>query len=319
MPPNPSRGLRSNKFDAADTFRAEIERRTQDGETCEQIAKAIRAQGFEISNKTISRRRVEWGFRKRPFSLKERPPPDPTRRLAKESERSVQRRKEEITTRTRNGESAEQILDAMTAAGHVFKKGVATVWRLQTYWKLIPPDKARSRGKWRLASGRLTPPRTRAGKEITAAGGQDAEQEDTDAEHEDDISLSDGSLGDDLGTTDGIAGETAAGHMIGSGDGNAGFGNSQMDFGSVAERQTRSIFPNQPLIGDAEMKSVDLLVELATSTLGAAKDLKEMMLAAQDGRPALNSKAAFPPTLEEIAAAKKTIRTAAALMAGEWL
>ena len=48
----------THKFDPAEQFRTEIEERTALGETCEQIATALRAQGISITSKTVSRRHV---------------------------------------------------------------------------------------------------------------------------------------------------------------------------------------------------------------------------------------------------------------------
>lgn len=55
-PRNSSRVPPAHAFDPAEQYRAEIEERTELGETCEQIAQALRAQGVSITNKTVSRR-----------------------------------------------------------------------------------------------------------------------------------------------------------------------------------------------------------------------------------------------------------------------
>lgn len=49
----------------AEEFRAEVEERTRNGESCEQIADALIAQGAQVTSKSISRWRILWGFRKR--------------------------------------------------------------------------------------------------------------------------------------------------------------------------------------------------------------------------------------------------------------
>lgn len=49
----------------AEDFRAEVEERTRNGESCEQIADALIAQGAQVTSKSISRWRILWGFRKR--------------------------------------------------------------------------------------------------------------------------------------------------------------------------------------------------------------------------------------------------------------
>lgn len=55
---------RSYKCDI-EPHRADIERRTTEGESCEAIASALRANGVDVSAKTISRYRVGWGIRQR--------------------------------------------------------------------------------------------------------------------------------------------------------------------------------------------------------------------------------------------------------------
>lgn len=46
-------------------YRDDILQRTAAGESCEQIATALRANGFDVSAKTVSRYRVNWGIRQR--------------------------------------------------------------------------------------------------------------------------------------------------------------------------------------------------------------------------------------------------------------
>ena len=64
----------------------------------------------------------------------------------------------------------------------------------------------------------------------------------------------------------------------------------------------------------AEIMSVDFLVDLANSTLGAANNLKDMLLAYQAQMPIPNSSSSRPPTLEDLATARKKVREAAAVM-----
>lgn len=49
----------------ADEFRLEVEERTRNGESCEQISAALNARGVQVTDKTISRWRITWGLRKR--------------------------------------------------------------------------------------------------------------------------------------------------------------------------------------------------------------------------------------------------------------
>lgn len=46
-------------------WREEIEQRTRDGESLEQIAAGLSAKGFQTSSKTIGRYRIQWGLRQR--------------------------------------------------------------------------------------------------------------------------------------------------------------------------------------------------------------------------------------------------------------
>ncbi|KAK8006866.1 60S ribosomal protein [Apiospora arundinis] len=48
----------------ADEFRAEVEDRTRNGESCEQICAALNARSIQVTDKTISRWRITWGLRK---------------------------------------------------------------------------------------------------------------------------------------------------------------------------------------------------------------------------------------------------------------
>ena len=61
--------FRNSKFDNTEALRDEIEARTRHGETCRQIAVALAEKGINVSAKTISRRRVDWGLRKRVYKV----------------------------------------------------------------------------------------------------------------------------------------------------------------------------------------------------------------------------------------------------------
>lgn len=64
----------------------------------------------------------------------------------------------------------------------------------------------------------------------------------------------------------------------------------------------------------AELMSVEILVDLANSTLGAADNLKDMLLAYQAQRPVPSTIPARPPTLEDLATARRKVREAASVM-----
>lgn len=57
--------MAGGKKEDVEPHRADIVQWTQDGQNCEQIAAALRQRGLEISAKTISRYRVNWGLRQR--------------------------------------------------------------------------------------------------------------------------------------------------------------------------------------------------------------------------------------------------------------
>ena len=158
------------------SHQAEIESRTNAGESCKQIADALQANGHQISDKTVARWRVRWGHRKRaPRTTKGQPLRAPrinTRRdVARDGSRRTEQdvTKERITQLTRDGKTAEEINEILQAQGVVMKRGVSTVWRLQTYWKLIPFDSQRSNGtgpysKWRTQPCRQKPRKERVPK-----------------------------------------------------------------------------------------------------------------------------------------------------------
>ncbi|TKA32459.1 hypothetical protein B0A50_01567 [Salinomyces thailandicus] len=151
-----------------DTYRAEIEARTLAGETCVQIAQALAAKGFDTHPSSVARKRLRWGLRHRAQRTFKAPlnrrAPSPGHGDASDRERTPEyagltpfakdSRRAEITRLTEQGKTAEEIADILTARGAVFKKGASTVWRLQTFWKIVPydGDRARRRGKGRTLS-----------------------------------------------------------------------------------------------------------------------------------------------------------------------
>lgn len=298
-----------NKFDPAQQFRSEIEERTAQGETCEQIASALRAQGIDITNKTISRRRVEWGLRKRPYSkllgmkaTKTRP----KSRHTKNAKTSA--RKAEIEARTQRGETAEQIVAALEAQGHEFKNGESTILRLQTTWGLIPHDENRARGR------RKERKKARTSKDPASPKLSKREQE-REANKQQRTGTQHYPTNCSFGPKKRVNGVTV--------------GNAQ-DVDMDSPQQHQRLLPtfddystsapnvNQPTHTSvsvaAEIMSVEFLVDLATSTLGAATNLKDMLLAYQAGHPGPNSLSGLPPTLEELSTARRKVREAAAVM-----
>ena len=298
-----------NKFDPSQLFRSEIEERTAQGESCEQIASALRAKGVDITNKTISRRRVEWGFRKRPFSKRlgmkatKTRPKQPHTKNARSSAR-----KAEIEARTRRGETAEQIAAALEAQGHEFKNGESTVLRLQTTWGLIPPDEDRARGRKRKA-------RAERAKRNPASPKLSKREQEREANKKQQNSNLHYPTNCSFGPKKRVNGTTVDSNHdvdIDSHDQPRQLLPSFEEYSIPAQNTSQTTHPSVSVA--AEIMSVEFLVDLATSTLGAATNLKDMLLAYQARQPASNSLTGIPPTLEELSTARRKVREAAAVM-----
>lgn len=65
LAPLPTPSAMPSQRPEVEAHRAEIEQRTHEGANCEQIARELTAKGFEVSAKSISRYRLQWGLRKR--------------------------------------------------------------------------------------------------------------------------------------------------------------------------------------------------------------------------------------------------------------
>ncbi|EMC94558.1 hypothetical protein BAUCODRAFT_551835 [Baudoinia panamericana UAMH 10762] len=133
-------------------YREEIEARTLAGESCKQISDALLARGIVLSDKTISRRRIEWGFRQRAENkMKGRSAPRPGKSHSARWRERSERTKQILMQLTAEGKPAEQIAEHCESQGIVFKAGVRTVWRLQAHYGLIPydEDRAKARGAYR--------------------------------------------------------------------------------------------------------------------------------------------------------------------------
>jgi arginine repressor len=304
MAPRQVSKISSQKFDPSEQFRTEIEERTANGETCEQIASALRAKGIDITNKTISRRRVEWGLRRRPphkYAGMKHPKPRPKKGSTASALKSE--RKAEIEARTQRGETAEQIADALIAQGFQLSKGASTVMRLQTFWGLIPYDKDRARG--RVAK------KAKEAKEKEKVSQREREKEANRVQREGnmhypaDCSFGPKKRANGIDVDDELEPDT--------------------DF---TERLPPPPWPEDPMLQTtdvdrptqdgvsvaAEIMSVDFLVDLANSTLAAATNLKSMLLAFQSGIPVPNSGSMSPPSLEDLSTARRKVREAAAVM-----
>lgn len=229
-------------------------------------------------------------------------------------------RKQDITVRTQRGETAEQIADALAAQGCELKKGASTVWRLQTYWGLIPYDAARARGKHSNPRPRKTPapPRRKVPATPTdptafyptncAHGPQkralapnidraDDRPINMDPSFDSDPEPLPDMINNDFSSSPDLSSEPVSHTAI--------MDRIQPDPASGAQTSVNVA---------AQLMSAELLVDLATSTLAAAGRVKELYVAQQMQRPARGSLSSSSPTDIEIANAKQKVREAAGVM-----
>lgn len=302
--------------------RAEIETRTANGEGCEQIAAALRASGFQTSAKTISRYRVSWGLRKRAAGTLGRKYPDRKRKSTLPGEptkaakaKAQLERKADITERTKQGQTAEEIAAALEAQGVVFKGGASSVWRLQTYWGLVPYDADRARGKGMYNKKRPVPQEKRRGprskaprqqQEVLAGPSTAGEvmHYPTNCAHGPQKRIAPNRTASQV--HDAVTAEDDHPPRANSA-GTDSFMTMNMDPGQ--ENSSDHIVANA-----AELMQAELLIDLATSTLAAAHRVKELYQAQQMQRPAADSSSGLPPTPDEIATAKLKVRQSAAVM-----
>lgn len=295
----PNRQPPGHKFDHAEQFRSEIEERTAAGETCEQIASALRAKGVDITNKTISRRRVEWGLRKRPYSkmMGQKTQKARVKKPATKNAKQMQR-KAEIEARTQRGESADEIAAALEAQGFDLKKGASTILRLQTTWGLIPPDQQRA---------------LKGSKKQLKVSKRETERE---ANKEQQTQTLHYPTNCNFGPKKRVNGNANDGDLPTAMDADSDTEPWVDTAGSpITARPTQGQVYQPPSVSvAAELMSVEFLVDLANSTLGAANNLKDMLLAYQAQQPTHGSTAGVPPTLEDLATARRKVREAAAVM-----
>ncbi|KXT11895.1 hypothetical protein AC579_10487 [Pseudocercospora musae] len=295
MAPNTKKNL--------DQHRPEIEQLTAAGESCENIAALLRAKGIDVSSKTVSRYRVNWGLRQRAEpATKGRTYPDRKRPSGLPStggpskSRAQDARKAEITLRTQRGETADQIAAAFEAQGYHLNKGASTIWRLQTLWGLVPYDNARARGKNSKAQ---------LAKQAAAADGVPKRRQ---RRTKGNVAPSNPS------TTLHYPSECAFGpqkrRIAPRPNDTAEDLHSEPDLSAVNMMDTLEMDVGVNLA--AEIMSAEMLVDLATSTLTAANMVKDLYLAQQQQRPLPGHSGV--PTVEDIAAAKKKVREAAAVM-----
>ena len=313
MAPRKSNKPNANKFDPAEQHRAEIEERTANGETCEQIAVALRAQGTDITNKTISRRRLEWGMRRRPpHKLAGMKHPKARPKNGAKSANEQKARKADIVARTERGETAEQIAEVLAAQGVQMVRGASTILRLQTVWGLIPYDDQRARGR---LTAKKRDERRKVSREEQKVSQRAKEKEANLAQRTGNLHYpEDCSFGPK---------RRANGTLAEDGDSDDDHEGEMADDGFVAT--VEEVYGAPPSNGvprptrdgvsvAAEIMSVDFLVDLANSTLSATHALKEMLLAYQSGVPVANSLTSLPPTLEDLSIARRKVREAAAVM-----
>jgi hypothetical protein len=232
--------------------------------------------------------------------------PKPRPRKSGTSTAKKNERKAEIEARTQRGESAEEIAEALQRDGAVLARGASTVLRLQTYWGLIPYDEGRARG--RHAKGK------KEVREKEKVSQREREREANRVQREGNMHYpADCSFGPKK-RANGAAG------VDDEDDADEGAG---MDDGPLPSFMEEAL--SSPVGGGgrpahdgisvaAEIMSVDFLVDLANSTLGAANNLKSMLLAYQAGVPTQGSGSMLPPTLEDLSTARRKVREAAAVM-----
>ncbi|KAK3117653.1 hypothetical protein LTR53_000781 [Teratosphaeriaceae sp. CCFEE 6253] len=399
-------GGRPHSEDLKVQHRAEIEARTLAGESCKQISAALLAAGHEVLDKSpLARPRKDTPREPRPRGS--------SRRSAQKASRDV------VTQLHAEGKSAEEIHDILQARGVVLKKGVSTVWRLLTYWKIVPYDSQRANGtgvwnKWRMQPGRQKPAQPRQPKEKRAKNGaasavrqvqvpdgrtlhypndcafgprkptagaslfQRTEDppwravttNDDDTEHigldsEPDQGSYHAPDDDDVPSTEHQQSLEAWQRLPGAPRAlpatqtppatqatdvsNVPPTNAtspavltdrttQEPYGPRVAFATQASSVDQPdrlaqstqiarhpqpahrarpqpaIPGSADIMSAEILVDLATSSLQAANTLKNLMLAVQMQRPAKGSLGALPPSMEDVAAARRKVREAAVLV-----
>ncbi|KAK3722997.1 hypothetical protein LTR37_002143 [Vermiconidia calcicola] len=303
-----------HKFDPSEHLRPQIEERTANGETCEQIASALREQGIDITNKTISRRRVEWGLRQRATHKLAGTKLAKKRPSRTGSKHSLQvGRKEEIEAGTLRGEDAEQIAAAVIAQGFKLRKGASTILRLQTYWGLIPPDPDRAAGRKRKERvKKLKEPKIsqrEVEKEANRMQRTQTLHYPTNCSFGPKKRVGNGGSAEDGIEVD-FADSDGSPQPMMMDDDNDDYSTPLPDLAPappwVKQHQTVSVA--------AEIMSVEILVDLANSTLGAANHLRDMLLAYQERVPAPYSQSTSPPTLEDLSTARRKVREAAAVM-----
>jgi DNA-binding CsgD family transcriptional regulator len=322
----------------AETHRGEIEERTRAGESCEQIAEALRVNyGVEITYKTISRKRCEWGLRSR---AKRPPNKNPSIRKAKVNtpdSKAVSKAKrqaslrEEITARTERGQPAQQIADELTAEGYALNKGVSTVLRLQTFWSLIPYDQERAtkgtkefreKRKEDAKARRIELKKQRAAEEIaqkTADGRLNGQASATihypsnctfgpSRRVDDDVDEDNpyGDVQDESMAIDTTHNDEDDYNPLPPMDDDYTHCDAKYDSHHQAHHQAHH--PSQDYSRD--IMSANLMVDLAVSMLSAAKDVKDVLLAAQFQRPASHSTTGEPPSVQEVTLARRKLKEA---------
>lgn len=181
--PRTDYGARRGKVDLCESHREEIQHRTNNGESCIQIEEALQARGIKISSKTISRRRIEWGMRRRAVKtgcepMEARSGPRKTRALGEVvslvGTNNRDYRREEILMLTNDGKTAEEITARLAEQGVTFQRGVDTVRRLQTRWGFVACDRICNKKKKSKKTPKANGENLRAQEPESAATATDA-------------------------------------------------------------------------------------------------------------------------------------------------
>jgi hypothetical protein len=197
----------------------------------------------------------------------------------------------------------------LTAQGWKLDRDASTVLRLQTLGGLIEPDPDRARGRKKSSSssGRVEKVKApKAPKVSKRALEREAnrEQQNSTMHYPSNYSFGPQKRSRDAQFDDSM--DVTADSPIESG---LGFGNVSMTLPVSHQDDSRA-----PHDVAAEVMSVEILIDLATSTLSAAHNFKKMLLAYQGQRSLQDLSSGSPPTLGNLTNARKKVREAAGLM-----
>lgn len=219
-------------------------------------------------------------------------------------------RKKEIEDRTRRGETAEQISEALQAQGVVIKKGATTIFRLQTFWRLIPPEPERPVER-PARKKRKRPADGQNSEESAELEGNEASAEPGSILHYP-SNCSFGPKKRMIGAVDDLTSMEVPVDSPLEDDAMSSV-RGRPNTGTPAPTRER-ITDMEPLDATMDLMSAELLVDLSTSALSAAQRLKDLVLARQLHQPVADSATGLPPSTDEINAQRRKVREAAGVV-----